>query len=102
MRRRAGWLLGGGLGFRPGCGRGLCSGMGLGSGGVARGEDGFGGSFGGFSRVLGGGVLDKDVVTMADEVVVVVEVVESEAVERAVGNGGGPLAASAGVGCLVQ
>ena len=36
---------------------------------------------------------------MVDEVVVVVEVVESEAAERALGEGGGPSAAGAGVGC---
>ena len=40
-------------------------------------------------------------VVVADEVVVVVEVVESEAEERAVGDGGGPWAAGAGVGCWV-
>ena len=38
---------------------------------------------------------------VVDEVVVVVEVVESEAEERAVGDGGGPWAAGAGVGCWV-
>ena len=36
-----------------------------------------------------------------DEVVVVVEVVESEADETAVGDGGGPWASSAGTGCWV-
>ena len=56
---------------------------------------------GGFPRGLGVGVLDKDVVVVADEVVVVVEVVESEVEERAVGDGGRPLAAVAGVGCWV-
>ena len=50
---------------------------------------------------LGAGVLDKDVVVVADEVVVVVEVVESEAEERAVWDGGGSWAAGAGVGCWV-
>ena len=40
-----GWLLGGGLGFRPGCGRGLRRGSGLGGSGVARGGDGFGSPF---------------------------------------------------------
>ena len=44
----SGWLPGGGLGFPPGCRRGLCRGVGLGSGGVARGGDGFGGPFGRF------------------------------------------------------
>ena len=46
-------------------------------------------------------MLDEDVVVVADEMVVVVEVVESEAEERAVGDGGGPWAAGAGVGCWV-
>ena len=40
-------------------------------------------------------------VVVVDEVVVVVEVVESEAGERAVGDGGGPWASGAGVGCWV-
>ena len=38
---------------------------------------------------------------VVDEVVVVVEAVESEAGERAVGDGGGPWAAGAGEGCWV-
>ena len=46
-------------------------------------------------------MLHEDVVVVADEVVVVVEVVESEEVERAVGCGGGPWAAGAGVECWV-
>ena len=50
-----------------------------------------GARLGGFSRGLGGGVLDDDVVVVVvDEVVVVVEVVESEAEERAVGTAEGP------------
>ena len=52
---------------------------------------------GGVPRGLGGGVLDEDVVVEVDEVVVVVEVVESEAEERAVGDGGGSWASGAGV-----
>ena len=52
---------------------------------------------GGVPRGLGGGVLDKDMVVVVDEVVVVVEVVESEAEERAVGDGGGSWASGAGV-----
>ena len=40
-------------------------------------------------------------VVVVDELVVVVEVLESEAEERAVGDGGGPWAAGAGVGCWV-
>ena len=46
-------------------------------------------------------MLDEDVVVLVDEVVVVVEVVESEAEERAVGDVGGPWASGAGVGCWV-
>ena len=60
---------------------------------------GLGTRLGGFPRGLGGGVLDKDVVVVADELVVVVEVVESEAWERVVGDGGGYWAAGVGVGC---
>ena len=56
---------------------------------------------GGFPRGCGGGVLDEDVVVVVDELVMVVEVVESEAEERAVGDGGGPWASGAGVGCWV-
>ena len=51
--------------------------------------------------IWGAGVLDEDVVVVVDGVVVVVEVGESEAKERAVGNGGGSWAAGAGVGCWV-
>ena len=56
---------------------------------------------GGPPRDLGGGVLDEDVVVVVDEVVVVVDVVQSEAEGRAVGDGGGPWASGAGVGCWV-
>ena len=49
-----GWLLGGGPGFRPGCGCGPRRGVGLGGGGFARGGDGFGGLFGRFLPRLGG------------------------------------------------
>ena len=45
--------------------------------------------FRGFLHGLGGGVLEEDVVVVADEAVVVVEVVESEVEEMAVGDGGG-------------
>ena len=62
-------------------------------------ETGLGAGFGGFPRGLGGGVLDEDVVVVVDEVVVVVEGSESEAEERAVGDGRGPCASEAGVGC---
>ena len=58
---------------------------------------GLGDRLGGVLRGLGGGVLDEDVVVAVDEVVVVVEVVESEAEERAVGDCGGSWASGAGV-----
>ena len=92
-----GCLFGGGLGFRLGRGCGPGRGVGLGGGGVSRGGGGFGGPFWRCPRGLGGGVLDEDVVVAVDEVVVVVEVVESEAEERAVGDGGGSWASGAGV-----
>ena len=56
---------------------------------------------GGFPRGLGGGVLDEDVVVVADKVVVVVEIVDSEAEETDVGDGVGSRAAGAGTGCSV-
>ena len=56
-----------------------------------------GARLGGVPRGLGGRLLDEDVVLAVDEVVVVVEVVESEAEERAVGDGGGSWALGAGV-----
>ena len=46
-------------------------------------------------------MLDEDVSVVVNEVVVVVEVVESQAEERAVRDGGGPWASGAGVGCWV-
>ena len=46
-------------------------------------------------------MLDEEVLQMVDEVVVVVEVVDLEAAERAVGDGGGSWAAGAGVECWV-
>ena len=115
--------LGLGLGLAAGCGRGALTGLGgclaavLGSGWVAGAGlvrawalpaagllavgTGLGACFGGVPRGLGGGVLDGDVVVVVDEVVMVVEVVESEAEERAVGDGGGSWTSGAGVGCWV-
>ena len=112
-----------GLGLAAGCGRAAPAGFGgclaavLGFGRAANagfvGEwalaaagllavgTGLGARLGGLFRGLGAGVLDEDVVVVADEVVVVLEVVGSEAEERAVGDGGGPWAAGAGVGCWV-
>ena len=108
-----------GLGMAPGCGRGALTGLGgclaavLGFGWVAGvGLVGawalaaagllavgacLGARLGGVPGALGGGVLDEDVVVVVDEVVVVVGVVESEAEERAVGDGGGSWALGAGV-----
>ena len=108
-----------GLGLAAGCSRGALTGLGgclaavLGFGWVAGvGLVGawalaaagllavgacLGARLGGVPRGLGGGVLDEDVVVAVDEVVVVVEVVESEAEERAVGDGGGSWASGAGV-----
>ena len=47
-------------------------------------------------------MLDEDVVVVADEVVPVVEVVESEVEETDVGDGAGSRAAGAGAGCWVM
>ena len=113
-----------GLGLAAGCGCGVLMGLGgclaavLGFGWVGVGGlvgawalaaegllavgTGLGARLGGVPHGLWGGVLDDDVVVVVvDEVVVVVEVVESEAEGRAVGEGGGPWASGAGVGCGV-
>ena len=50
---------------------------------------------------LGGGMLHENVVVAADEVVMVVEVVESEPEETDVADGGGSLVAGAGAGCWI-
>ena len=108
-----------GLGFAAGCGRGVLTDLGgclaavLGFGwvvgvgfvgawalaalGLLAMGAGLGAHLGGVPRGLGGGVLDEDVVVVVDEVVMVVEVVDSEAEERAVGDGGGSWASGAGV-----
>ena len=96
-----GLLLGGGLGFWLGCGcrvyeawaMAVVGGFAVGTGLEAR--------LGDFPRGLGGGVMEEDVVVAADEVVMVVEVVESEAEETDVGDGGGYRAGWAGAGCWV-
>ena len=115
--------LGLGLGLAAGCGRGALTGLGgclaavwgfdlvagaplvgawaLAAAGLLAVGTGLGARLGGFPRGLGGGVLDEDMVVVVDEVVVVVEVVESEAEERALGDGRGLWASGAGVGCLV-
>ena len=108
-----------GLGLAAGCVRGALTGLGgclaavlgfgwvVGVGFVGAGAlaavgllavgAGLGARLGGVPRGLGVGVLDEDVVVVVDEVVVLVEVVESEAEERAVGDGGGSWASGAGV-----
>ena len=113
-----------GLGWAAGCGRGAPAGSGgylaavlgfdravgagfvwawaLAAAGLFVVGTGWGARLGGFPCGLGVGVLDEDVVVVADEVVVVVEVVKLEVEERAVGDGGRPLAAEAGVGCWVR
>ena len=115
--------LGLGLSLAAGCGRGAAAGYGgclaavlgfgrfggagfigaraLAAAGLLTVGTGLGARLGGFPRGLGGGVLDEDVVVVADEVVVVVEVVKSEAEKRALGEGRGPWPAAAGVGCCV-
>ena len=108
-----------GLGLAAGCGRGVLLGLGgclaavlglgwvvgvgfvgawaLASAGLLAVWMGLGARLGGVPRGLWGGVLDEDVVVVVDEVVVVVEVVELEAKETAVGDGGGSWASGAGV-----
>ena len=112
-----------GLGLAAGCGRGALTGLGgclaavlgfgwvagvglvgawaLAAAGLLAVGAGLGARWGGVPRGLRGGVLDEDVAVTVDEVVVVVEVVESEAEERAVGDGGGPWASGAGLGYWV-
>ena len=92
-----GWLLGGDFGFLPRCGRGFHQG-----GGPLRWRGDLwwgqvlGARLGGFPRGFGGGVLDEDVVVVADEGVAVVEVVESEAEQTDVGDSGGSRSAGGG------
>ena len=77
-------------------------GVGLGGlGGLLAVGKGLGARLGGFPGGLGGGELDEALVVAVDEVVVVLEFVVLKAEERAVGDGGGPWAAGAGVGCWV-
>ena len=89
------------LGFGWVAGAGLVGAWALAAAGLLAVGMGLGARLGSFPRGLGGGVLDEDVVVVVDEVVVVVEIVESEAEGRAVGDGGGPWASGAGVGCWV-
>ena len=89
------------LGFGQVAGAGLVGAWALAAAGLLAVGTGLGACLGGFPRGLGGGVLDEDVVVVVNEVVVAVEVVESEAEERVVGDGGGPWSSGAGVGCWV-
>ena len=89
------------LGFGRAAGAGLVGAWALAMAGLPAVGTGLGARLGGFPRGLGGGGLDADVVVVVDEVVVVVEVVESKAEERAVRDRGGSWAARAGVGCWV-
>ena len=89
------------LGFGRAAGVGFVGAWALGAVGLLAVGTGSGACLGGLPRGWGDGVLDKDVVVVADEVVVVVEVVELEAEERDVGHGGGSWAAGLGFGCWV-
>ena len=62
---------------------------------------GMGAPLGDFARGLGGGLPDDDVLVEVDQVVVLVEVVGSEAEETDLGDGGGARTAGAGAGCWV-
>ena len=101
--RGASTVLGGCLaaafGFGRAAGAGLVGAWALAAVGLLAVGTGLEARMGGFPRGLGGGVLDEDVMVVGDEVAVVVEVVESEAEERAVGEGGGPWASGADLGC---
>ena len=67
------------LGFGWVAGAGLLGAWALAAAGLLAVGTSLGARWGGFPRGLGGGVLDGDVVVVVNEVVVVVEVVESEA-----------------------
>ena len=88
------------LRFGRAAGAGFAGAWALAAAGLRAVGTGWGARLGGSPRRFADGVLDEDVVVVADEVVVVVEVVESEARKRAVGDGGGSRAAGAGVGRL--
>ena len=66
--------------------RALVGALALAAAGLLAVGTGLGARLAGFPRRLEGGVLDEVVVAVADGVAVVVEVVESEAEERAVGD----------------
>ena len=88
--------LGGRLGFGWVVGVGFVGAWALAAAGLLAVGAGLEARLGGVPRGLGGGVLDEDVVVVVDEVAAV-EVVESEAEERAVRDGGGSWASGAGV-----
>ena len=77
------------FGFGRAAGAGFAGAWGLAVAGALAVGTGFGARLGDFPRSLGAGVLDKDVVVATDEVVVVVDVVESEAEKTDVGDSGG-------------
>ena len=89
------------LGLRRVAGAGFAGVWAFAAAGLLVVRTGLGARMEGFPRGFWGDVLDEDVVVVPDEVVVVVEVVKSEAEERAVGDDGGSLVAGAGVGCRV-
>ena len=89
------------LGFGRAAGAGFAGAWALAAARLLAMGTGFGARLGGFPRGLGAGVLDEDMVVVGDEAVVVVEVVELEAEERAVGNGGAPCAAGVCIECWV-
>ena len=89
------------LGFGWVAGAGLVRAWALAAAGLLAVGTRLGARLGGVPRGLGGGVLDENVVVVVDELVVVLEVVDSEAEERVVGDSGGPWASGAGVGCWV-
>ena len=98
------WLPGGGRRFGPGCGRGVRRSLlpsRLAVVGAPAVGTGLGARLGDFARSFGGGVLDEYLVVELDEVVVVVDVVESEAEETDVGDSGGSQTAGAAAGCWV-
>ena len=89
------------LGRGRAAGAGLVGAWALAAAGLLAVGTGSGACLEGFPCGLRGGVLDEDVMVVPDEVGLVLEVVKSEAEERAVGDGRGPWAAGRGVGCWV-
>ena len=84
------------LGFSRAAGADFAGAWALAAAGLLDLGTGLGACLGGFPRGLGGGLLDEDAVMVADELVVVVDVVDSEVEESTVGDGGGSWAAGGG------